>query len=149
MAKFELTKSVEGVKVSKRSGIPTTERVTVSFGAIIEDPREERDCLRFLHLGELIDVKYSEVQGYYKPIDGATPEPASKSTPAPAAKSTPAPAAKPEPPADPRFIRWESIPSNFLVQRAKVPGGWLVATAHGNGLAFVPDVAHDWDGSSL
>ena len=48
MAKYELTKSVEGVKVNKRSGIPTNEKVTVSFGAIIEDPREERDCLRFL-----------------------------------------------------------------------------------------------------
>ena len=79
MAKFELSKSVEGVKVNKRSGIPTTERVTVSFGAIIEDPREERDCLRFLHLGELIDVKYSEIHGYYKPIDGSVVEPAAKS----------------------------------------------------------------------
>jgi len=139
MAKFELSKSVEGVKVNKRSGIPTTERITVSFGAIIEDPREERDCLRFSHLGELVDVKYSEIHGYYKPIDG--------SSSAPAAKSGAAPAAKPQTPADPRFIRWESIPSNLAVQRTKVPGGWLVAA--GNGLAFVPDAAHEWDGSSL
>ena len=43
MAKYELTKSVEGVKVNKRSGIPTNEKLTVSFGAIIEDPREDRD----------------------------------------------------------------------------------------------------------
>lgn len=139
MAKFELSKSVEGVKVNKRSGIPTTERVTVSFGAIIEDPREERDCLRFLHLGELIDVKYSEIHGYFKPIDG--------SAPTAAAGAASAPAAKAQAPADPRFIRWEAIPSNLAVQRTKVPGGWLVAA--GNGLAFVPDAAHEWDGSSL
>ena len=47
MAKYELSKSVEGVKVNKRSGIPTTEKVALSFGPIIENPVEERDCLRF------------------------------------------------------------------------------------------------------
>jgi hypothetical protein len=136
MAKFELSKSVEGVKVNKRSGIPTTERVTVSFGAIIEDPREERDSLRFSHLGEIIDVKLSEVQGYYKPIDGAVEAPAPKGSGSSPAKHV-----------DSRYIRWESIPSNLAVQRTKVPGGWLVAA--GNGLAFVPDPTHEWDGSSL
>lgn len=147
MAKFELSKSVEGVKVNKRSGIPTTERISLAFGAIIEDPRVERDSLRFVHLQELVDVKLSEIEGYYKPIaksgvsapaaSVATPE-----TPAPAAE----PAAAPEP-ADPRFVRWETIPSNLTTRRTKVPGGWLVAA--GNGLAFVPDASHEWDGSSL
>jgi len=136
MAKFELSKSVEGVKVNKRSGIPTTERVTVSFGAIIEDPYEERDSLRFSCLGELIDVKMSEIKGYYKPIEGTT-----VSAPAPAA------AAKPSAPADTRKIIWESIPSSLPTLRARVPGGWLVAA--GNGLAFLPDPAHAWDGSSI
>lgn len=56
-------------------------------------------------------------------------------------------AAKPSAPADKRYIRWETIPSNGTTQRAKVPGGWLVAA--GNGLAFVPNPGHEWDGSSL
>jgi len=138
MAKFELSKSVEGVKVNKRSGIPTTERVTVSFGAIIEDPHEDRDNLRFTHLGQIIDVKLSEIQGYYRPIDGSAPAPAAGAAPA---------AGKSSAPADPRFVRWESIPSTHPFDRAKVPGGWLVATR--GGLAFVPDAAYEWDGSSL
>jgi hypothetical protein len=137
MAKYELTKSVEGVKVNKRSGIPTNEKVTVSFGAIIEDPKEDRDNLRFTHLGEIFDVKYSEIKGYYKLIEGT----GTFATPA-------APAAgKAAAPADTRYIHWQSIPANLATQRAKVPGGWLVAA--GNGLAFVPDPAHEWDGSSL
>jgi hypothetical protein len=43
--------------------------------------------------------------------------------------------------------------SEYLTERAKVPGGWLVisqfkvGTAHG--LAFVPDPNHTWDGGSL
>jgi hypothetical protein len=134
MAKFELSKSVEGVKVNKRSGIPTTERVNVSFGAIIEDPHEERDSLRFSHLGEIIDVKMSEIKGYYKPIEGAVP-------------AASAPVAKSSASADTRKIVWESIPSSLSTLRAKVPGGWLVAA--GNGLAFLPDPAHSWDGASL
>lgn len=135
MAKFELSKSVEGVKVNKRSGIPTTERVNVSFGAIIENPVEERDSLRFSHLGEIIDVKLAEIRGYYKPIDGADAVPA------------PSGAAKTAAPIDPRLIQWEAIPSNRTTHRTKVPGGWLVAA--GDGLAFLPDPAHEWDGSSL
>ena len=138
MAKFELTKSVEGVKVNKRSGIPTNEKVTVSFGAIIEDPREDRDNLRFSHLGEIVDVKFSEIKGYYKLIEGSASAPA-------AAVSTAT--AKVAIPTDTRFIKWESVPSNLATQRAKVPGGWLVAA--GNGVAFVPDASHAWDGSSL
>ncbi len=135
MAKYELSKSVEGVKVNKRSGIPTTERLTLSFGAIIENPVEERDCLRFSCLGDVVDVKLAEIKGYYKPIDGVPNIP------------VPAGAAKPSAPADTRYIRWETIPSNVTTQRTKVPGGWLVAA--GNGLAFVPDPGHEWDGSSL
>ena len=134
MAKFELSKSVEGVKVNKRSGIPTTERISLAFGAIIEDPREERDSLRFKYLLDIVDVKLSEIEGYYKPIDGAA-------TPTATAPSTPSA------PADTRFIRWESIPSNIATSRAKVPGGWLVSTP--NGLTFLPDPDHAWAGSSL
>jgi hypothetical protein len=136
MPKFELSKPVEGVKVNKRSGIPTGERVSLAFGAILVDPYEERDNLRFSYLGELVEVKLSDIKGYYKPIEAVV------AVAAPAAA-----AAAPAKPVDPRKVIWESIPSSLPTLRAKVPGGWLVAA--NNGLAFVPDAAHEWDGASL
>ncbi|MBI2689439.1 MAG: hypothetical protein HYX27_24290 [Acidobacteria bacterium] len=136
MAKFELTKTLEGIKVNKRSGIPTNEKITLSFGAIIEDPKEDRGNLRVSYLGQVVDVKLAEITGCYKPIDdGAMPA------------SAPSSGGKSSTPADTRFIRWEAIPSNVATLRAKVPGGWLVFA--GNGMAFLPDPSHDWDGSSL
>lgn len=146
MAKFEISKPIEGVKVNKRSGIPTGERVSLAFGAIIVDPREERDSLRFSYLGELVDAKLADIKGYYKPLD---PPVMSGAAPALPPEPTPMPPDEPvaEQLADPRFLDWESIPSTLRVQRAKVPGGWLVTAGHG--LAFVPDAAHDWDGASL
>lgn len=36
------------------------------------------------------------------------------------------------------------------IDRAKVPGGWLVRTIlDGLAMTFVPDPGHQWDGSSL
>ena len=135
MAKFELAKPVEGVKVNKRSGISTSERVSLAFGAILVDPYEERDSLRFSYLGELVEAKLADIKGYYHPIDGVANLASTPSAP------------KPSAPVDPRYIRWESIPSDLATKRTKIPGGWLVAA--GNGLAFLPDPAHEWDGSSL
>jgi hypothetical protein len=34
------------------------------------------------------------------------------------------------------------------VHRAKIPGGWLV-TIRDEGITFVPDPKHEWDGSSM
>jgi hypothetical protein len=40
-----------------------------------------------------------------------------------------------------------------MVERARVPGGWLVISQFtiggAHGLAFVPDPKHEWDGGSL
>lgn len=147
MAKFEISKSVEGVKVNKRSGIPTSERISLAFGAIIEDPVEERDCLRFKYLLDIVDVKLSDIEGCYKPIGSGSPSPAQPAPPpGPALQENSAPAAGISP-ADPRYLQWENIPSNLTTRRARVPGGWLVAVGHG--LAFLPDPAHAWDGSSV
>jgi hypothetical protein len=60
-------------------------------------------------------------------------------------------------------LRWETLnsvredkgllDSEYLAERAKVPGGWLVisqfyiGTAHG--LVFLPDPNHEWNGGSL
>jgi len=34
------------------------------------------------------------------------------------------------------------------IRRARIPGGWLV-TIRDEGIAFVPDPKHEWDGGSL
>jgi len=60
------------------------------------------------------------------------------------------------------MIVWEELPhrnvnegffvgSTPSVYRAKVPGGWLVATkdSDSGGVTFLPDPNHEWDGSSL
>ena len=45
------------------------------------------------------------------------------------------------------------LSSEYLTERAKVPGGWLVISQFyiggAHGLAFVPDPNHEWDGGSL
>jgi hypothetical protein len=41
-------------------------------------------------------------------------------------------------------------PAPVYVDRAKIPGGWLVRTiSDGLAMTFVPDPDHLWDGSSL
>jgi hypothetical protein len=34
------------------------------------------------------------------------------------------------------------------IHRAKIPGGWLV-TIRDEGITFVPDPTHEWDGGSV
>jgi hypothetical protein len=60
-------------------------------------------------------------------------------------------------------LRWENVStereakglldSSYLVERAKVPGGWLVIAQFkvggSHGLTFVPDPEHKWNGGSL
>jgi hypothetical protein len=60
-------------------------------------------------------------------------------------------------------LRWENIKtvredrgllnSEYLAERAKVPGGWLVISqfkiGSAHGLVFLPDPNHEWDGGSL
>ncbi len=45
----------------------------------------------------------------------------------------------------------ESVTGVVAAQRAKVPGGWLVAISltYGAGVTFYPDPDHLWDGNSL
>ncbi len=73
---------------------------------------------------------------------------------------------KPNAQANPK-LTWVRVPSEgdifepkFEVWRTKIPGGWLVTTGFlkmqganaaggGNGVTFVPDPGHNWDGGSL
>lgn len=54
---------------------------------------------------------------------------------------------------DPALLEWNTVTdvsevSDYLTERAKVPGGWLVRTygvrTEGVALTFVPDANHDW-----
>ena len=60
-------------------------------------------------------------------------------------------------------LRWENVntereakgllDSSYLVERARVPGGWLVIAQFkvggSHGLAFVPDPEYKWNGGSV
>ncbi len=39
--------------------------------------------------------------------------------------------------------------ATFSIYRARVPGGWLVASRPNDSIAFVPDPEHSWDGSTV
>jgi hypothetical protein len=49
-------------------------------------------------------------------------------------------------------MKWEQlkIDQGIVLYRARVPGGWLVATymVEGSGLTFYPGPHHEWDGTS-
>jgi hypothetical protein len=49
---------------------------------------------------------------------------------------------------EPLTVKWELVPcvgAGASVQRAKIPGGWLVANGNDGALAFVPDAEHKWN----
>ena len=53
MAKCELTKTIEAIKLNKRTMRPLGELpVTIPYGAVIEDVTQDRDSRRFFYLGE-------------------------------------------------------------------------------------------------
>lgn len=142
--KLELNKSIEAKKLNKRTGNPTSDpEVPIPYGAILENVEPDRDMVRFTYLGEPYWCTHTL-------LASATDPQAWKAQQATAAAS-PAPAAVPRKPAPtgPK-LQWTAVPSiQVALLRAKVPGGWLVATASGAGLAFYPDPTHQWDGTSL
>ncbi|MEK7405569.1 MAG: hypothetical protein AAB225_10720 [Acidobacteriota bacterium] len=134
MAKFELTKTIEARKLNKRTGIPLGEPpLSIPFGAILENPAEDRDVVKFTYLGE----PYQCPEEVFRVASAAIEA-------APAAPKEPA-----APVAAPPKLEWGKVrSSDFVVRRAKVPGGWLVAISP-DALAFYPDPEHAWDGTSL
>ncbi len=115
MAKFELTKTIEARKLNKRTGIP--------FGAILENPAEDRDVVKFTYLGE----PYQCPEEVFRVASAAIEA---------------APAAPPPP-----KLQWQGLTPEGVL-RAKVPGGWLVAIGAG-ALTFYSDPDHAWDGTSF
>jgi hypothetical protein len=39
--------------------------------------------------------------------------------------------------------------ATFVMYRAAVPGGWIVAMRPNDTMTFVPDPDHEWDGGSV
>jgi hypothetical protein len=141
LPKQTLNKSMFAKKLHHRTLTPLSEpEITIPFGAIIENARLDRDMMVFWYLTEPYtcprEVFQSSVAG-----GGAKEE----------KSAAPAGVAAPEPEPEPEAVklRFEALSSNVEgLSRARVPGGWLVATVQG-GVAYYPDAKHVWKGDSL
>jgi len=145
MAKYEVTKTVEAVKLNPRTGIPLAQHpITLPYGAIIDNVEEVGDYYKFHYLTERYQMKVDSVRGALAPIGGSADRP-----PVAEPADVPAPAAAAPVEAGPGkpMLNFENLRSRFALSRAKVTGGWLVV--NGSGVAFVPDSGHTWDGGSL
>ncbi|HEY1206587.1 MAG: hypothetical protein ABSH46_08785 [Bryobacteraceae bacterium] len=139
MPKFELNKSIEARKLNPRTGIQTSDPpVTIPFGALIDDVKEDRDHRKFSYLGERYRCPADVLRLATAPVGGETDLPASAPQP-----GGPAPeeSARPR-----RTVHWERLTSNWKdLMRLRVPGGWLVAQADANSSpSFYPDAKHHW-----
>jgi hypothetical protein len=144
LIKLELNKSIEARKLNKRTGAPTTDpEAVIPYGAIVENVEPDRNFERFTYQGELYRCTHTL-------LASATDARAWKAQSAPAEES-PAPtpsSGEPPAPAAPR-LQWEPVDSSHVpLLRAKVPGGWLIASNSGAGVTFYPDPGHEWDGTS-
>ena len=144
MIKLELNKSIEARKLNKRTGAPTTDpEVSIPYGAIVENVEADRDFERFTYQGELYRCTHTL-------LASATDPRAWKVQAAAAESAAPAESSAGQPtPVAPR-LQWEPVnSSHFPLLRTKVPGGWLIAAGAEVSLAFYPDPAHEWDGTSM
>jgi hypothetical protein len=145
LAKISLSKRIDATKLHPRTLAPVAgPEVNIPFGALVESIGGDHDRVRFLFLGEPYSVRREVF------LDAAGPDEAAQApAAAPAAVATPA---EPEPVAAPAAqepaLRFERLDAGgYAVARAKVPGGWLVAS--GASVTFYPDPEHGWDGASL
>lgn len=137
MAKISLGKTIEAVKLNKRTGFPEAgPEVNIPFGALVEELAAERDTVKFSYLGEPYRCSQDLWESAMRAAGSAPPVP----RPAAASPVSTVPAGP--------ALAWQKVAGNqFNVSRAKVRGGWLVAV-EGTGLVFVPDTSHEWDGGS-
>ena len=63
MAKFELTKSIEAVKLNPRTLRPLSDlKHTIPYGAILEKMTPDRDMQQFHYLGEPYECPESDIR---------------------------------------------------------------------------------------
>ncbi|MGO9095910.1 MAG: hypothetical protein ACLQGV_11875 [Bryobacteraceae bacterium] len=147
MPNYELKKSIEVTKLSLRTGIPMGALpVTIPFGAVIENPELDYDYGKFTFLGQRYRCASDILKAAMESHPVGAPAAPSAAAPAPVA---PAAAAEPaSSPTEVEGLQWEKLGSSpYLVERAKVPGGWLVKVDQS--VAFYPDPKHRWNGTSL
>lgn len=144
MGKIPLNKSIEATKLNERTEAPlVAPPTTIPFGALVEPLGASRDREKFRYLGEL----YSVAQDIFLAATSADEE-RSDTASAPPIPAKPEPGKSITAPADGAKLRFEQLDAGaYTVARAKVRGGWLVVC--GAGMAFYPDPAHEWDGTSL
>ncbi len=135
MPKQTLNKSISARKLHQRTMTPLPEQeVTIPYGAILENVRQDRDTVTFHYLTEPYGCPRDIFQSAAAPF--AKVEKLAATAPAP----------EPEP--EPAKLQFEALSSSVEgLSRAKVPGGWLLATERG-GVAFYPDARHVWNGES-
>ncbi|HEX3748391.1 MAG TPA: hypothetical protein VHW09_30900 [Bryobacteraceae bacterium] len=140
---ISLTKMIEATKLQPRTLLPLgVPPVTVPYGALVEPVGSERDRQRFHYLGELFECTSDLFLSATGWVESDAVEEGAEPAPAPSEG-----AAEEAAPAGPR-LQWQRVQSsNHTVVRTAVPGGWLVAL-NSNGLTFVPDATHQWDGGS-
>ena len=70
MAKAELTKTIEAIKLNKRTMRPMTgDSHAIPYGAIIEQLKEDGDQMQFLYLGEPYESKADTVLQAIRRLD--------------------------------------------------------------------------------
>ena len=139
MAKAELIKSMEARKLNKRTRLTLAEPpVTLNYGAILDQIVENGEMVEFIYLGEPYSCK-SDVMSASSVRLGEGP-------------AAEARAARPNAAVEPPSFVWQSLRSGSIpTQRAKLPGGWLIAVGDSGSrsIAFYPDPDHAWDGKTL
>ncbi len=140
MSRYELTKTIEVRKLNKRSGLPLPEpAVIIPFGSLIENLKRERGSVRFTHLFELFEIAETVLDSAIREVGNGNGEEAAPIAPAESRSEVAAAGSG---------FKWQTVaaaPVRLL--RAKVPGGWLLAS---NGaVSFYPDAEHAWDGRSM
>ena len=140
--KLTINKSISATRLNMKTGVPYSEpESNIPYGAILTYRGSDRDSERFLYMSELFrcprDVLASALDGGKIPENAAADE-----TPAPVAAAAVAKA--PE-----ATLKFEKLSAGaYSVARAKVPGGWLLASGNSS-IAFYPDPEHAWNGESL
>jgi hypothetical protein len=142
LAKISLNKSIEARKLNQRTGLPMTgPEVTIPYGAIIEHVESDRDSEKFHYLRELYSCRH---EVFVSAVNAGA-----IGLEAPSAAADQTARGEPVPIPNKAKLQWEPLDSShYALQRAKVPGGWLVALADAS-VTFYPDAEHQWDGSSV
>lgn len=148
MAKHEVGKSLEAVRLNKRTGIPLTEApITIPYGAILNDLEEVGNYYKFTYHSERYQMRVDSARGALHLIAG-TQESVAKETPAVIQASNQTVVEEPIAEDSRPVLTFERlrVTGGPALSRAKVPGGWLIVSA--GGVTFVQDAYHAWDGGS-